>query len=93
MFGADLFVAVNFSTGFTEGWNQEALVDDIVGAVYGPLKAECQGDFAGQQLELGELGVLLIILSLERVVLTAERIYFRPQGVVIGHLPGHPQVA
>ena len=58
-----------FVDGFAEGGNQQAFIHEIAGAVHGSLQPQRQSYFAGQQLQFGELGVLLIV--------------FLPQGLVL----------
>ncbi len=50
-------------------------------------------DLAGHDLERRKLFLFLIVFALESLVLVAEGVDFTAEGIIVGNLPGHPEIA
>ena len=62
--------------GCDDGVNLVPLIHEIIGTIDRSLQSERQSHFTGEQLQFGELSVLLIVFPLQRFVLVTKRIDF-----------------
>jgi hypothetical protein len=79
--------------GLAIGGHQGAFLNDRLRPF--KLAAKTQGHtyFASHLLKGYQLLLFLVVVALELMVLAAEGIDFRTEGIVIGYFPGHPEVA